>query len=111
MPPQNQSQNTYNMSEENPTKREINRWYRKGLRAFRAKHENHYEEAVEWFRKAAEAGHKDAQYELGMCYLRGEGVPKDDYTAYTWFKEAGRKGHADGQFLADDLIRIHEMML
>ena len=50
-------------------------------------------------------------YELGMCYLRGEGVPKDDYTAYTWFREAGHNGHPDGQYLADDMLRVHEMML
>ena len=96
---------------ETPTKFQIERWYRRGKRAHRGNFKNHYEVAVEWYRKAAEAGHKDAQYELGMCYLRGEGVPKDDYTAYCWFKESGHNGHADGQYLADDMLRVHEMML
>ncbi|MBQ4206198.1 MAG: sel1 repeat family protein [Bacteroidales bacterium] len=96
---------------ETPTKFQIERWYKRGKRAHRGNFKNHYEVAVEWYRKAAEAGHKDAQYELGMCYLRGEGVPKDDYTAYCWFKESGHNGHADGQYLADDMLRVHEMML
>ena len=96
---------------ETPTKFQIERWYKRGKRANRGNFKNHYEVAVEWYRKAAEAGHKDAQYELGMCYLRGEGVPKDDYTAYCWFKESGHNGHADGQYLADDMLRVHEMML
>ena len=99
------------MSDEHPTRLQIHRWYRRGKRAFHGNFKNHYEVAVEWYRKAAEAGHKDAQYELGMCYLRGEGVPKDDYTAYCWFKESGHNGHADGQYLADDMLRVHEMML
>lgn len=99
------------MSNEHPTRLQIHRWYRRGKRAFRGNFKNHYEVAVEWYRKAAKAGHKDAQYELGMCYLRGEGAPKDDYTAYCWFKESGHNGHADGQYLADDMLRVHEMML
>lgn len=99
------------MSDEHPTRLQIHRWYRRGKRALRGNFKNHYEVAVEWYRKAAEAGHKDAQYELGMCYLRGEGVPKDDYTAYCWFKESGHNGHGEGQYLADDMLRVHEMML
>ena len=99
------------MSENKPTKLQIYRWYLRGKKAFRGNFKNHYEVAVEWYRKAAEAGNKNAQYELGMCYLRGEGVPKDDYTAYTWFREAGHNGHPDGQYLADDMLRVHEMML
>ena len=96
---------------ETPTKSQIESWYKRGKKAFRGNFKNHYEVAVEWYRKAAEAGHKDAQYELGMCYLRGEGVPQDDYTAYCWFQKSGHNGHADGQYLADDMLRVHEMML
>jgi len=36
-----------------------------------------YAEAVTWYRKAAEKGFAEAQYNLGtMCY-RGQGVPQD----------------------------------
>jgi len=30
-------------------------------------------EAVKWFRKAAEQNLADAQYNLGVCYAKGEG--------------------------------------
>jgi TPR repeat protein len=96
---------------ETPSKMEINRWYRRGKRAYYGRFKNHFEIAVQWLEKAAKAGNKYAQYLLGMCYLRGEGVPKDDYTAYSWFRESGKNGHPDGRYLADDMLRVHEMML
>ena len=37
--------------------------------------------AVEWFRKAAEQGHADAQLMLGMMYEEGCGVDEDDSIA------------------------------
>ena len=36
-----------------------------------------YEEAVPWFRKTAEQGNAKAQYNLGIMYVNGEGVPQD----------------------------------
>ena len=35
-----------------------------------------YVEAVKWYRKAAGQGNPDAQYDLGVCYYRGQGVAK-----------------------------------
>jgi len=35
------------------------------------------EQAVSWYRRAAEAGHADAQFNLGVCYSNGDGVAKD----------------------------------
>ena len=35
-------------------------------------------EAAETFRKAAEAGHAGAAYELGVAYNRGQGVERDN---------------------------------
>ena len=34
-----------------------------------------------------------AQFELGMRYGRGEGVPRDDYAARTWLARAAAGGH------------------
>ncbi len=34
-------------------------------------------QAVNWWRKAAEQGDADAQYNLALCYYAGEGVTKD----------------------------------
>ena len=39
-----------------------------------------YAEANKWFRKAAEQGLADAQYNLGSAYCRGHGV-KQDYAS------------------------------
>ena len=55
-------------------------------------------EAVKWFRKAAEQGHDDAQNFLGVCYLNGEGVAKEDVTeALKWFRKAAKKNNRFAQ--------------
>ena len=46
------------------------------------------EEAVRWFRMAAEQGHAEAQYSLGVAYDTGEGVPEDDAEAVRWYRMA-----------------------
>jgi TPR repeat protein len=40
--------------------------------------------ALEWYRKAAEAGHGYAQYTLASKYRHGTGVPQDVVEAYRW---------------------------
>ena len=57
-----------------------------------------YEEAVKCYRKAAEQGIADAQYNLGICYYNGVGVGKDDYEAVKWFRKAAEQGYADAQY-------------
>jgi TPR repeat protein len=37
--------------------------------------ERDYIQAVAWYRKAAEQGHAEAQYNLGICFENGTGVP------------------------------------
>ena len=58
--------------------------------------------AVEWYRKAAEQrhdgqSHAGAQYKLGECYARGEGVEQDMVKAAEWYRKAGEQGHAGSQ--------------
>ena len=36
-----------------------------------------YAEAVKWYRKAADQGLSDAQFRLGYCYAKGEGVKQN----------------------------------
>ncbi|MDO5357057.1 MAG: tetratricopeptide repeat protein, partial [Conchiformibius sp.] len=55
------------------------------------------EQAVAWFRKAAEQGMADAQFNLGMMYEHGEGVAQDDEQAVAWFRKAAEQGNALGQ--------------
>ena len=49
-------------------------------------------EGVAWVRKAAEAGHGFAQYNLTRCYGRGIGVPKNYSEADYWEKKARENG-------------------
>ncbi|XOV78298.1 MAG: tetratricopeptide repeat protein [Aestuariibacter sp.] len=44
---------------------------------------NHYLGA-KWFRKAAMQGHAKAQLYLGLMFLKGEGLPKSFFHAYSW---------------------------
>ena len=54
-------------------------------------------EAVEYLRKAAEMGHVDAQYDLGVRYAYGGGVARDDAIAAKWLILAAEQGHLDAQ--------------
>ncbi len=45
-------------------------------------------------RRAAEAGHPEAVFQLGALYEQGYGVPQDDIEAARWFKRAADLGHA-----------------
>ncbi len=46
---------------------------------------------------AAEKGDAFAQTDLGMCYFRGDGVPKDMEKATEWFRKAADQGEVDAQ--------------
>ena len=46
-------------------------------------------QAVKWYRRAAAAGDKDAQYWLGVMYFNGAGIQKDYRFAYMWLDLAG----------------------
>jgi hypothetical protein len=52
------------------------------------------EEAVRWFRMAAEQGDTNAQNSLGMCFKNGEGVAKDPAKAAEWLLMAAEQGNA-----------------
>ena len=52
-----------------------------------------YEEAANWFRKAAEQGIKQAQYRLAELYMSGRGVPRDYEYAYAWYRTGAEHQH------------------
>ena len=54
--------------------------------------EQNMEEAVKWWRLAAEQGDADAQYNLGNAYKRGEGVEQNMEEAVKWWRLAAEKG-------------------
>lgn len=47
--------------------------------------------------KAAEGGNSGAQYNLGVCYLRGDGVERDAALARQWLQRAADTGLAPAQ--------------
>jgi len=48
-------------------------------------------------RKLAGQGDADAQWQMGVRYHNGEGVPRDDVQAMQWFLRAAEQGHATAQ--------------
>ena len=56
-----------------------------------------YATALREFRPLAEQGIAEAQYNLGLMYAAGEGVPKDDAEAVKWFRKAAEQGVALAQ--------------
>jgi len=50
------------------------------------------QQAVSWYRKAAEQGHAEAQFNLGFMYSKGLGVTQDDQQAASWYRRAGQQG-------------------
>jgi TPR repeat protein len=56
-----------------------------------------YVEAVGWFRKAADQNLAIAQYDLGVMYNNGSGVPQDYAEAVRWYRKAAEQNYADAQ--------------
>jgi TPR repeat protein len=52
------------------------------------------EDAVRWYRAAAEQGYPDGYYGLGEMYAKGEGVEQDGEKAVENFTLAAENGHA-----------------
>ncbi len=46
----------------------------------------------------AEKGDAQAQYNLGVMYERGDGVPRDFKKAVKWFRKAAEQEFADAQY-------------
>lgn len=60
--------------------------------------QNAANENFEQTKKAAEQGDAAAQYNLGLRYVDGRGVAKDNAEAAKWFRKAADQGNANGQF-------------
>ena len=46
----------------------------------------------------AEQGDVEAQFNLGLMYFHGDGVPKDAGQAASWLRKAAEQGHAEAQY-------------
>jgi len=57
-----------------------------------------FSESVRWYRKAADGGLADAQYNLALMYNNGDRVPQDYSEAAKWWRRAAEQGHAEACF-------------
>jgi TPR repeat protein len=78
-----------------PTESQIEEWTQKGREYYSSEN---YTEAVKWYRKAAEQGNANAQYNLGMMYDNGSGVEKNKVEAVKWYRKAAEQGYANAQY-------------
>ena len=61
-----------------------------GLEAFER---GDFVSAVRQFHLLAEQGLAEAQYNLGVAYIEGKGVPKNDVKAYAWLNVAAAQDY------------------
>jgi hypothetical protein len=47
----------------------------------------------EFYKRRAEEGSDDAQYQLGLRYLAGKGTPPENKLAREWLEKASKQGH------------------
>ena len=66
-----------------------------GMQAFR---KGDYQTAYREWKAAANQGQAEAQYNLGLLYLKGLGVAKDPAEAFRWLRLAADQGQANAQF-------------
>jgi len=53
----------------------------------------------------AEQGSAEAQYNLGLMYANGDGVPQNDEEAVRWYRLAAEQGDANAQFNLGGMYR------
>ncbi len=54
--------------------------------------EQDLDQAVYWFKEAAKQKHADAMYNLGVCFVNGEGVEKNKTTGLGFIRQAAKLG-------------------
>jgi TPR repeat protein len=57
-----------------------------------------YAQAAQWYLKAADQSHSLAQFNLGIMYGSGQGVPRDEDKARVWMQKAADLGDAGAQY-------------
>lgn len=60
-------------------------------------------EGEQWLREAAQLGHPEAQYTLGMAFLGGMDLPFDIFEALRWLSAASFNGHGEALMQLADL--------
>ena len=53
--------------------------------------------ALVWYRKAADQGYANAQFNLGTMYHQGNSVPQSYKEALVWYRKAADQGYSGAQ--------------
>jgi hypothetical protein len=65
---------------------------------------------VKWYRLAAQQGYAAAQYNLGLTYAEGPGIPQDYVQAYMWFDLAAARFSAPEAESRDHAVRNRDII-
>ena len=88
---------------------EAERLYQKGVEISRTADDSTWKtcqaEAAKWYRKAAEQGHREAQYRLGWMLETGRGTEQDAEAAF-WYRKAAKKGHLEAMCALAGLYEV-----
>jgi TPR repeat protein len=87
-------------------------------RADKAYVRGNYDKAVTDLQFLADGGDPRAQYDLGLMYDRGEGIPQSDADAMQWYERAAEQGepraqynlglmYLNGQGIPSDMVRAY----
>lgn len=58
------------------------------------------EDAIYWYRKAAELNSSTGRMKLGLCYLEGKGITADHSKACYWLERAAEQGNNEAMYHA-----------
>ena len=61
---------------------------------------------AEWYRKAADRGFAQAQYNLGAAYAKGQGVPQSFPEALRWLRKAHAQGDEQAAGAIETVLRL-----
>ena len=67
-----------------------------------------YKAALKHFKPLAEKGDISAQFNMGLMYENGHGVPKDDKKAIYWWTKSATQGYAKAQLLLGQKYHLGE---
>jgi uncharacterized protein len=69
-----------------------------GVRFAREGAAQDYAQAAHWYLKAADQSHSLAQFNLGIMYASGQGMPRDEVKSMVWMQKAADAGDAGAQY-------------
>ena len=72
--------------------------FKLGLQFARAGAAQDYAQAAHWYLQAADQSHSLAQFNLGIMYGAGQGVPRDEAKSIGWMQKAADQGDAGAQY-------------